>query len=401
MRDPAEPDISQVPARDDPEPGPVAHSGRARADVRVRPRRAASRARSRHRRSSARGASAPTAGGMLTADYGRISAAPRVRHARSVDAGQRRRRLGSPDPHPLRGRADPRAQRQPRQRAARGSAGARTSTGCGRAAASPSPAVPRLGRHVHGALPQHHARGQRDAAALGDQRRRRAVPGAAADAGADAAGRARSTSRIKAAHGASDASDERRVPSACAQLWRWSPRSACGCTRPRPAAQNARWGANYFPNVTLTTQDGATVRFYDDLIKGKIVAINLIYTTCKFACPLETARLAQVQQLARRRHGARRLLLLDHDRSGARHAGGPQGLRGEVPRRARLAVPHRHAGRHRSASAARSACIRTRTRRTRTATRRTCWSATKPPASGCGTRASTIPVSWRRLLRAG
>jgi protein SCO1 len=63
------------------------------------------------------------------------------------------------------------------------------------------------------------------------------------------------------------------------------------------SAQNARWRANYFPNVTLTTQDGAKVRFYDDLIKGKIVAVNLIYTTCKYACPLETARLAQVQRL--------------------------------------------------------------------------------------------------------
>jgi protein SCO1/2 len=68
-------------------------------------------------------------------------------------------------------------------------------------------------------------------------------------------------------------------------------------------AQNSRWGANYFPNVTLTTQDGATVHFYDDLIKGKIVAINLIYTTCKFACPLETARLAQVQSVLGDRMG--------------------------------------------------------------------------------------------------
>src|SRR3954447_5853833 len=69
------------------------------------------------------------------------------------------------------------------------------------------------------------------------------------------------------------------------------------------AAQNSRWGANYFPNVTLTTQDGATVHFYDDLIKGKIVAINLIYTTCKYACPLETARLAQVQSVLGDRMG--------------------------------------------------------------------------------------------------
>ena len=32
------------------------------------------------------------------------------------------------------------------------------------------------------------------------------------------------------------------------------------------------WGANYFPNVPLTTQDGKVVHFYDDLLKGKIVA---------------------------------------------------------------------------------------------------------------------------------
>jgi protein SCO1/2 len=69
------------------------------------------------------------------------------------------------------------------------------------------------------------------------------------------------------------------------------------------AADNPRWGANYFPNVTLTTQDGATVRFYDDLLKGKIVAINLIYTTCQYACPLETARMAQVQKLLGDRMG--------------------------------------------------------------------------------------------------
>jgi protein SCO1/2 len=66
---------------------------------------------------------------------------------------------------------------------------------------------------------------------------------------------------------------------------------------------NARWGANYFPNVMLTTHEGAKVRFYDDLIKGKIVAIDLIYTTCKYSCPLQTARLAQVQTLLGDRMG--------------------------------------------------------------------------------------------------
>ena len=64
-----------------------------------------------------------------------------------------------------------------------------------------------------------------------------------------------------------------------------------------PVSADGRWGANYFPNVPLTTQDGATVHFYDDLLKGKAVAINLIYTQCKDECPLETARLVQVQRL--------------------------------------------------------------------------------------------------------
>jgi len=37
----------------------------------------------------------------------------------------------------------------------------------------------------------------------------------------------------------------------------------------------------HLPNVVLETHEGKTVRFYDDLIKGKIVAINFMYATCK------------------------------------------------------------------------------------------------------------------------
>jgi FtsP/CotA-like multicopper oxidase with cupredoxin domain len=38
--------------------------------------------------------------------------------------------------------------------------------------------------------------------------------------------------------------------------------------------------AAYFPKVTLKTQDNKEVRFYEDLIKGKIVVMNLMYTSC-------------------------------------------------------------------------------------------------------------------------
>lgn len=64
-----------------------------------------------------------------------------------------------------------------------------------------------------------------------------------------------------------------------------------------PAMADGRWGADYFPNVVLTTQDGKKVHFYDDLLKGKMVVIEMIYTHCVDACPLETARLAQIQKM--------------------------------------------------------------------------------------------------------
>jgi protein SCO1/2 len=70
---------------------------------------------------------------------------------------------------------------------------------------------------------------------------------------------------------------------------------------PTPVAN--RWGAGYFPNLPLVTHDGKTVRFYDDLLKGKSVAVNIIYTSCTNECPLETARLAQLQRLLGARMG--------------------------------------------------------------------------------------------------
>ncbi|TDF86425.1 c-type cytochrome [Pseudomonas sp. H9] len=57
------------------------------------------------------------------------------------------------------------------------------------------------------------------------------------------------------------------------------------------------WGQDYFPNTPLINQEGQTLRFFDDLIKDKVVAINFIFTTCTDSCPLETARLRQVQKL--------------------------------------------------------------------------------------------------------
>lgn len=78
--------------------------------------------------------------------------------------------------------------------------------------------------------------------------------------------------------------------------------AALAAAVPAPAA-NSRWGAEYFTNVELVTHEGKKVRFYDDLLKGKQVAINFIYTECKEVCPLETANLARVHELIGKRAG--------------------------------------------------------------------------------------------------
>lgn len=61
--------------------------------------------------------------------------------------------------------------------------------------------------------------------------------------------------------------------------------------------------ARYFPNVYLTTHLGKKVKFYDDLIKDKIVVINLMYATCEGVCPIITSNLVQVQKLLGSRVG--------------------------------------------------------------------------------------------------
>ena len=62
------------------------------------------------------------------------------------------------------------------------------------------------------------------------------------------------------------------------------------------APPGSPWGANYFPNTTLVNQDGKKLKFYDDMLKGKVVMINFMYSACHDACPLETAKLRQVQE---------------------------------------------------------------------------------------------------------
>lgn len=68
------------------------------------------------------------------------------------------------------------------------------------------------------------------------------------------------------------------------------------------------------PDVELLDQDGRRVRFYSDLVKGKTVAINFIFTTCTTVCPPLGATFTRVQgELGERVGGDVRLISISVD----------------------------------------------------------------------------------------
>ncbi|MEW6213079.1 MAG: SCO family protein [Acidobacteriota bacterium] len=62
-------------------------------------------------------------------------------------------------------------------------------------------------------------------------------------------------------------------------------------------------GPAIFTNALLRTHDNKEVHFYDDLIRGKQVLINLMYATCEGACPLITTNLIRVYEALKHRMG--------------------------------------------------------------------------------------------------
>ena len=51
----------------------------------------------------------------------------------------------------------------------------------------------------------------------------------------------------------------------------------------------------YFSDTRLLDQDGREVRFYTDALRGKIVLISFLYTSCTDICPILTHNLSDVQ----------------------------------------------------------------------------------------------------------
>jgi protein SCO1/2 len=68
-----------------------------------------------------------------------------------------------------------------------------------------------------------------------------------------------------------------------------------GFAPPVPGREVVR--RRFFPDIVLTTHEGRKVRFYEDLLKDKIVVLNLMYANCEGVCPRITANLVKAQKL--------------------------------------------------------------------------------------------------------
>lgn len=64
----------------------------------------------------------------------------------------------------------------------------------------------------------------------------------------------------------------------------------------QPATAPDSAGHKYFTDVELINQDGKKLRFYSDLLQGKVVIINSFFATCQGSCLPLNQNLEKVQQ---------------------------------------------------------------------------------------------------------
>jgi cytochrome oxidase Cu insertion factor (SCO1/SenC/PrrC family) len=81
----------------------------------------------------------------------------------------------------------------------------------------------------------------------------------------------------------------------------------------KPEAESVTFSSARIPDAPVVDQNGRQLNFYHDLIKGKIVAINFVFTTCTTICPPLTATFRRVQQDAAARGLAVQLISISVD----------------------------------------------------------------------------------------
>jgi protein SCO1/2 len=69
----------------------------------------------------------------------------------------------------------------------------------------------------------------------------------------------------------------------------------------------------YFTDTVLVDQDGRSHRFYSDLVAGRVVIVNIIFTGCRSSCPIIMGRLVELQDLLGPKRGDVSILSISVD----------------------------------------------------------------------------------------
>jgi len=75
------------------------------------------------------------------------------------------------------------------------------------------------------------------------------------------------------------------------------PAAAAPAKVPQAFQDSQPLGSLDVPDVPLIDQDGKPVRFYTDLVKGRVVAVSFVFTTCTTICPPIGASFARLEKL--------------------------------------------------------------------------------------------------------
>ena len=87
----------------------------------------------------------------------------------------------------------------------------------------------------------------------------------------------------------------KKCPKCGMQLTRQSAQSKPEAKKETAPATES-FSAMKIPDAQVFDQSGKELNFYTDLVKGKVVAINFVFTTCTAICPSLTATFRRVQQ---------------------------------------------------------------------------------------------------------
>jgi protein SCO1/2 len=95
-----------------------------------------------------------------------------------------------------------------------------------------------------------------------------------------------------------------RAQSAGATGQQQKPQPPAGAAQGAASAGDAQSAAQkYFSDVELINQNGERMRFYSDLLKGKVVVVNSFFGTCTSVCPPMNRNLEKVQEAFKDRIG--------------------------------------------------------------------------------------------------